>query len=238
MHAPLSYNQSPMRRPCSYGITILANPTKISVVSSPAPKKKNVSFSKGKDVVRTMSDLAAVRSLIWFTADEMYDIKADATQLAETLEAMDLAGKHEDWRGLEGRGPEGRWMAYKARADISNAVLDAQDEHLDAILIAKASREISNDSVAQANERAQKDAMEAKEYCKGVQTMTRKPNRRRSLQQHTQAPRVPVKLQQQKKKATRSSRRASMATPSHTTLVSRIATTTNYEYSNGHCQRS
>ena len=174
MHAPRSTHQSPLPRPRPFGMKRPAKPSKMNTVSSRG-LKKSVSFSTGKDKIHTIPDLSDVRSLVWFSADETYDSKSEATQVAEALEAMSLAGKHEDWRGLESRGPEGRWMAYKARMDNSNAVLDAQDERLDAILLAKASREISNDSIAQAIERAQKDAVEAKEYCKRVQTMRRKP---------------------------------------------------------------
>ena len=200
-------------------------------IGKPPVAKKNVSFSTQKDTIHVISNHADRRDLVWFSADEMYDTKADATQLAEALETIGLSGSHEDWRGLESRGPEGRWMAYKARLDISNAVLDAQDQRLDAILLAKASREISADSVAQAHERALKDAIDAKEYFKGVHhKLQRKPNRRRSLQ-HTQAPKGSKQYQQ--KKPVRTNRRGSMQTTSQKTRVLRMA----FDYSDTHGQR-
>lgn len=91
--------------------------------------------------------------------------------MAEILELQGLAGSHEEWRGLEIRTEEGIWQSYKARLDVTNAVLDVQDQlqrHQrslnGAIWLAKASRELSGRSVQQAVERAQNDAVDAKKY--------------------------------------------------------------------------
>lgn len=240
-------NQSPLRRPRPFGVTRGTHKnSKVTVVPSTAPvdKKKAVSFAKGKDTTFVLPDDSDFRSLIWLSAEEMYQTKADATQLAEALETMGLVhGNHEEWRGLESRGPEGKWAAYKARLDVVNAVLDGQDARLDAILLAKASRELTVACVNEAIGRAEKDAMHAKEHHKGVQKTTTttsktqrcKTHRGRRPLFHTQvAPTSDtVEQQQQHKQSNEGNRRRSVQTKSQKTRIIRVACEINL-----HSQRS
>ena len=150
---------------------------------------KNVKFPVDEhleelEYIESFVDMeTALIDAIWFSRDELDDYKAEADQLAEALEhEANLEGHvdHEDWRGLENRTEEGNWKAYKARSDVTNAVLDAQDELQaphnrrrlsttdGAFFLAEASLEISISLVEEALERARQDALAAQQYCQDV----------------------------------------------------------------------
>ena len=127
---------------------------------------KSVRFSK-KAFVYRVRDYSGSKycSLIWYSASEMADCKKDAALVAETLENLGTK-THEDWRGLEARGPQGKWDAYKILSDAKNAVLDAQDKKVSTSELASVIRDFSVASVDNAIERARMDARVAANHCK------------------------------------------------------------------------
>ena len=148
-------------------------------------ERKAVSFADNPvQRTRLVRSLRPLAPLIWWTADELYDTKTDASQLAEALEAtlnggqlLSTATYHEEWTAVQALSPLGYWRAYKARIDVTNAVLDAQDsvtrrngtksnddKNAVASLLARASRDVSFSSVGQARERAQMDARDVQHY--------------------------------------------------------------------------
>lgn len=139
---------------------------------SSTPAKKQVSFSKQAFVYRIKSySESRYQSLIWYSVSDMADSKNEAAQLAEALETMESTS-HEDWRGLEARGPQGRWEAYKARLDASNAVLDAHDQKVSSRKLSLVAKKASAASVDQAIARALVDAQVAARYCNNEEQRT------------------------------------------------------------------
>lgn len=88
--------------------------------------------------------------MVWFSKIELNDMKREAEDMAlaleEAIEKAAVAGLPnplEDdfdddddehligcFRGLESKTEEGNWESYKARKDVTNAVLDEQDSFL------------------------------------------------------------------------------------------------------------
>jgi hypothetical protein len=91
-------------------------------------KKKHVSFSLGANETKLVEQVEEleeeVRVATWWTEGEIDDIKAEGEKLAWALDAGNTAV---DGRGLEAKTEEGNWIAYKARLDATNVVLDEQD---------------------------------------------------------------------------------------------------------------
>jgi len=94
-------------------------------------KKKSVSIVESNNTtegIERLQDLdKEMIDAIWFTDDEIHDMKQEMDQIAG---AMDMGETDVDGRGLENRTEEGNWLAYKARMDATNAVLDEQDKQL------------------------------------------------------------------------------------------------------------
>lgn len=99
---------------------------------------------------------------LWCTAKELQVSKRDAEDLAALWEALPAKVSADDRRGLEDKTPEGQYAVYRARRDVWNAVLEAQDERTS---LEVASRNVSRPCVAKAMERGQTDAQEARQYC-------------------------------------------------------------------------
>lgn len=102
---------------------------------------------------------------IWFTGDEMDDMRADARALAA---AIDAGYTDVDIRGLEKKTEEGNWYLYQARQHNTNAVLDEQDRQQDRmfatpdpVAIAQASLEVTERYAHEARERGRQDALVA-----------------------------------------------------------------------------
>ena len=92
-------------------------------------KKRNVKIDERKNHVRFIEQLDELEEdlikLVWFTADEIDDMKHENEM---TAAAFDAGHADVDARGLENKTEEGNWNAYKARKDVTNALLDEQDD--------------------------------------------------------------------------------------------------------------
>lgn len=115
-------------------------------------KVKHIKFPIGHKQLEQVQYIGTLDELddgllddLWFTADDLDDMKREALEIAvaleEAVEKAAAAGRAhpleddkdgEDecghcFRGLESKTEEGNWQAYKARKDVVNAVLDEQD---------------------------------------------------------------------------------------------------------------
>uniref|UniRef100_A0A7S3P8T5 Uncharacterized protein n=1 Tax=Amphora coffeiformis TaxID=265554 RepID=A0A7S3P8T5_9STRA len=180
-----------------------STPLRRQVHSRPSKDCRSTSKQKNKGVsfATTLCKVHRIKPAddIWYSVQELRASKAEASCMAEILERQGLADNHEEWRGLETRTEEGNWLSYKTRQDVSNAVLDVQDQltrHQRSangdILLAKASREISVQSVQQAVERAQKDAEEAKRLYREMRVKQQNADGRKGRDQF-EAPMSPSK---------------------------------------------
>ena len=107
---------------------------------------------------------------VWFNDDEIKEMKRE-NELAAM--AMDDGKANVEGRGLEGHTEQGKWLAFKARMDATNAVLDEQDRQMGRgrrrIVTAKLNHvkiraiylEVSEQYGIEAVERGQQDEKEA-----------------------------------------------------------------------------
>ena len=94
-------------------------------------KNKAVQINERKNQVsgiERVQDLSTeIIESVWYTDTEITDMKREMDLIAA---AMDDGATDVEGRGLEARTEQGNWLAYKARLDATNAVLDEQDRQM------------------------------------------------------------------------------------------------------------
>jgi hypothetical protein len=144
-------------------------------------KEKAVSFSLAANETKLIEKAEEleeeVRVAMWWTGQEVDDIKTENEQLAS---AMDAGHTDVDGRGLEEKTEEGNWNAYKARRDATNVVLDEQDRQhrqrflkLDDEGFRKVYLEVSETSIEQAVKRGKEDEEAVQDYLQDLRKLVK-----------------------------------------------------------------